>query len=229
MPPPSLANERPPQVYAAIAAVTAALSQEGIAKNRENRDQRFQFRGIDDIYNSLSGLLAQNRLCIIPRVLSRFESQRHTKSGAMLNVSVVDVEYDLVSAVDGSRHTARVVGEAQDSGDKSTNKAMSAAYKYLAFQVFCIPTEGEDNDADARSIDATAPAIAAHTNCLRAGMTDAGINALLKHYRVNDLAELPSAALQQLASRLPNPDAVERFNLLGEHGDELPATYQTQP
>lgn len=35
-----------------------------------------------------------------------------------------------------------------DSGDKATNKAMSAAYKYAAFQAFCIPTEG-DNDADA--------------------------------------------------------------------------------
>jgi hypothetical protein len=35
-----------------------------------------------------------------------------------------------------------------DSGDKATNKAMSAAYKYAALQTFCIPTEG-DNDADA--------------------------------------------------------------------------------
>lgn len=35
-----------------------------------------------------------------------------------------------------------------DSGDKATNKAMSAAYKYAAMQAFCIPTEG-DNDADA--------------------------------------------------------------------------------
>jgi hypothetical protein len=34
-----------------------------------------------------------------------------------------------------------------DSGDKATNKAMSAAYKYMAFQTFAIPTEGE-NDAD---------------------------------------------------------------------------------
>jgi hypothetical protein len=37
-----------------------------------------------------------------------------------------------------------------DSGDKATNKAMSAAYKYAAMQAFCIPTEG-DNDADAQT------------------------------------------------------------------------------
>jgi len=35
-----------------------------------------------------------------------------------------------------------------DSGDKATNKAMSAAYKYALMQTFAIPTEG-DNDADA--------------------------------------------------------------------------------
>ena len=34
-----------------------------------------------------------------------------------------------------------------DTSDKATNKAMSAAYKYAAFQTFAIPTEA-DNDAD---------------------------------------------------------------------------------
>ena len=38
-------------------------------------------------------------------------------------------------------------GEAMDSGDKGTNKAMSAAFKYACMQAFCIPTEG-DNDSE---------------------------------------------------------------------------------
>ena len=37
-----------------------------------------------------------------------------------------------------------------DSGDKATNKAMSIAYKYACFQVFCIPTE-EMKDPDAET------------------------------------------------------------------------------
>jgi predicted outer membrane protein len=49
--------------------------------------------------------------------------------------------------VDGSSHTIKTYGEAMDSADKATNKAMSAAYKYAAIQSFCIPTEG-DHDAD---------------------------------------------------------------------------------
>jgi hypothetical protein len=37
-------------------------------------------------------------------------------------------------------------GEAMDSGDKATNKAMSAAYKYACFQAFSIPTESRDDE-----------------------------------------------------------------------------------
>ena len=55
-----------------------------------------------------------------------------------------------MSAEDGSKTTARMIGEAMDSGDKATNKAMSAAYKYAAFQTFAIPTEGTP-DADAET------------------------------------------------------------------------------
>ncbi len=50
---------------------------------------------------------------------------------------------------DGSIHTVTTYGEAMDSGDKATNKAMSIAFKYAAFQAFCIPTEQTAIDADA--------------------------------------------------------------------------------
>ena len=59
----------------------------------------------------------------------------------------VEVEFDFVCSEDGSTHTVKTFGEAMDRSDKATNKAMSAAYKYAAFQAFAIPTEG-DNDAD---------------------------------------------------------------------------------
>ena len=135
------------QVYAAIVQVTSAMAGEGISKDRKNSQQGYSFRGIDDVYNSLSRMLANANLCILPRVLSRSCSERETKNGGALFTVVVDVEFDLVSAVDGSIHTVRTFGEAMDSADKATNKAMSAAYKYMAFQTFAIPVAG-DNDAD---------------------------------------------------------------------------------
>ena len=137
-------------VYAAINAVQLDLSKEGITKNRKNQQQNYNFRGIDDVFNALSPLLAKHKLCILPRILARTCEERQTKSGGSKSYVTVEAEFDFVSAVDGSKHIVRTFGEAMDSADKATNKAMSAAYKYAAFQAFAIPTEG-DNDADAHT------------------------------------------------------------------------------
>lgn len=140
------------KVYEAIAAVTADMAKDGISKDRKNQQQGYQFRGIDDVYNALSPMLARHHLCILPRILSRELVERQTMKGGVLFYVTVEAEFDFVSAEDGSKHTVKTFGEAMDSADKATNKAMSAAYKYAAMQAFCIPTEG-DNDADAHTHD----------------------------------------------------------------------------
>lgn len=141
------------KVYQAINKVQKALSETGISKDRRNQQQGYQFRGIDDVYNALSPLLAENGLCILPRMLSRSCEERQTAKGGVLFYVTVEAEFDFVSAEDGSKHTVRTFGEAMDSGDKATNKAMSAAYKYAAFQTFAIPTEGNpDADSETHSV-----------------------------------------------------------------------------
>lgn len=141
-----------PKVYAAIAAVMADLGTTGISKDRSNAQQGYKFRGIDDMFNALSPVLSRHNLCMLPRMLSREVVERQTQKGNALFYVTVEAEFDLVSSDDGSKHTIRTFGEAMDSADKATNKAMSAAYKYAAMQAFAIPTEG-DNDADATTHD----------------------------------------------------------------------------
>lgn len=138
-------------VYQLIAEVSAELCKDGISKDRTNtQGQGYKFRGIDDVYNAISPIMSKHGLVILPRILSREITERTAGSGKALFFVVVEAEFDFVSSHDGSKHTVRTFGEAMDSGDKATNKAMSAAYKYAAFQTFCIPTEG-DNDADAHT------------------------------------------------------------------------------
>jgi len=139
-----------PRVYAAINAVQRALARTGITKDRRNTQSNYNFRGIDDVYNAISPLMAEHGLCIVPRMLTRSCVERQSKAGGALFYVTVEAEFDFVAAADGSRHTARTFGEAMDSGDKATNKAMSAAYKYAAFQTFAIPTEANE-DADAQT------------------------------------------------------------------------------
>jgi len=138
------------KVYEAINNVQKDLSKIGIGKDSFNSGQQFKFRGIDAVYNTLSPLLSEHGLCILPRMISRQCDERTNTKGTLLLYVTVEAEFDLVSAEDGSKHTIKTFGEAMDTGDKATNKAMSAAYKYACIQSFAIPTEG-DNDADATS------------------------------------------------------------------------------
>jgi len=151
---------KPPNetVYQKIAAVQAELAKVGISKSRKNQapGQSYNFRGIDEVYNTLAPMMADHGLCILPRIVEHSLSERgKTKNGAAIFSAVVTAEFDFVSADDGSIHVVRTMGEAMDSSDKATNKAMSAAYKYAALMTFAIPTEG-DNDADAHTPEVVA-------------------------------------------------------------------------
>ncbi len=143
------------KIYHCINTVHKKLAATGISKDRKNQQQNYAFRGIDDVFNALSPLLAEHGLCILPRMLSRSVTERETKSGGALFYVTVEAEFDFICVEDGSKHVVKTYGEAMDSADKATNKAMSAAYKYAAFLAFAIPTEG-DNDADAVTHDVQA-------------------------------------------------------------------------
>lgn len=137
------------KVYAAISAVAKDMATTGISKDRKNAQQGFNFRGIDQVYNALAPALVNHGLLILPRITERTVTERTTQKGGVLFYVVVKADFDFVSTEDGSIHTVTTYGEAMDSGDKATNKAMSIAYKYAAFQAFCIPTEETAIDADA--------------------------------------------------------------------------------
>lgn len=143
-------------VFAAINAIQADLAKEGISKERTNREQGYQFRGIDDVYNALSPLLSKHKLCILPRVLNRTCEQRPTRNGGISYSVVIEMDFDFICSVDGSRHIMTTYGEAMDTGDKATNKAISQAYKNCALMAFAIPTEG-DNDPDLHTHEVVQP------------------------------------------------------------------------
>ena len=151
------------KIYESINKIQAALAKTGISKDRKNQQQGYAFRGIDDVYGALAPLLAEHGVCVFPRVTLRECVERQTARGGVLFYVTVRVEFDFVSSIDGSTHTCVTYGEAMDSADKATNKAMSAAYKYACLQTFCIPTEG-DNDADATTHDITPRTTTQQTN-----------------------------------------------------------------
>ena len=138
------------EVIKAINSITAALASQGISKDQKNTFDKYQFRGIDDVYNSLAPLLAEHGLAVVPDIKNVNFEVKTTSGGKPTQHCHVVVSYALY-ADDGSTVTACVAGEAMDRGDKSLNKAMSSAYKTWAFQQFCIPTEGTGKDSEEES------------------------------------------------------------------------------
>ena len=132
-------------IFETIAAVMAEIGS--IGKDSRNQKQNFMYRGIDAVMNALSPALIKYKLFVVPEVLNQRREERQSANGGNLIYSICTIKYTFY-AEDGSFISATVVGEGMDTGDKATNKAMSVAFKYACFQVFCIPTE-EMRDPDA--------------------------------------------------------------------------------
>ncbi len=129
-------------------AICAAMSRtKAITKDKKNQQQGFKYRGVDDVMNALQPIFAEFLIFCVPRVLDISREERTTKNGGAMTYTVVTVEY-IFYASDGSSVSCVVCGEGMDSADKSTSKAMSIAFKYACFQLFCIPTEETAPDPD---------------------------------------------------------------------------------
>jgi hypothetical protein len=135
------------QIHEAIVKIIQEVGP--IGKNKQNKEQGFKYRGVDDVMNELQPLFAKNGIFVIPEVIEAAREEKPTKTGGTLRVSVLTVKVSFCAS-DGSSVSAIVVGEGMDSGDKASNKAMAVAFKYACLQVFCIPTE-DMSDPDGES------------------------------------------------------------------------------
>ena len=142
-----MSEEKTPLIYSKIIEVMAKTN--AISKSRINDTQHFKFRGIDEVMNELHDTLSEVGVFVLPTVLEETRTTGKTKNGGDMFYTRLKIKYGFY-AEDGSHVDAVVIGEAMDTGDKASNKALSIGFKYAALQVFCIPTE-DDKDPDATS------------------------------------------------------------------------------
>lgn len=214
-------EEKKKNIYETITAVMAEIGSVG--KESINSQQGFMYRGIDAVMNALNPALVKHKLFVVPEILDQRREERQTAKGGNLIYSICTIKYTFY-AEDGSSISATVIGEGMDSGDKATNKAMSIAFKYACFQVFCIPTE-EMKDPDAETMPPSKPVYATKEQkqefvdeCHRIGKPK---SAILKAIGAKSLEELtvqqyeiamdkfkktPSAALDNLKENTTPPD-----------------------
>jgi hypothetical protein len=130
------------EIHYKMAAILSELP--AIGKSERNEQQQFMFRGHDQVLNALNPLLAKHGVYATPMVLDRVTAQRQTRSGGVMYEVNLHVKYTFYAS-DGSSISASAWGEGTDSGDKSTNKAMTMAFKNVLNQVFAINTQETQN------------------------------------------------------------------------------------
>ena len=134
-----------------------------VSKDQKNTQQGFKFRGIDQFVNALHPALVAHGVFMAPRSTQYTQELKDVvrgsgKAGVDKHVSIL-MEYDFF-AEDGSKVTiGPIPAEGLDSGDKATNKALSAALKYALIQTFSVPTEDmAEADLDSPEIGKTVKA-----------------------------------------------------------------------
>lgn len=139
-------------IYKAMIDIMNKVSS--IGKDRKNEAQRYNFRGIDDVYNEMHSIMAECGVFCIPNILEDRTEDRPSSKGGVLIYRVIKMSFDFI-AQDGSMVTATTIGEGMDSGDKASNKAMSVAQKYALIQTFLIPTDDlKDPENDSHDLAA---------------------------------------------------------------------------
>lgn len=132
-----------------IAQVLVDVSKEvgAVKKDGHNRQQNFNFRGIDAVTNAVHPALVKHGVFLQPEVLDAVYSTATTNNGKVVNV--VRIRYRLTfHGPAGDSISVTVWGEANDHGDKATAKAHSVALRTALLQPLCLPTDEKDPDED---------------------------------------------------------------------------------
>lgn len=193
-------------IYASICNIMESMG--AVAKSKKHQ-QGYQYRGVDDIMNVLQPQLALHKVVIVPEVMEQLREERQSAKGGLLIYSILKIKFKFY-AEDGSNVEAVTIGEAFDSGDKGSNKAMSIAFKYACFQVFCIPTEEMQDPEDDVSADVAPRAYMTEQFYNRileltknAGLTEKAIlGSVKKQYGKTDFMELTNSEYSGIVNYL---------------------------
>ena len=148
-------SENKPLILERLAAIQKAVP--AIGKNRQNTQQGYNFRSIDDVIDRLHGLFADNQVILSPSVTESVREKVERQGKMPMTQVAIKVEYTFTCAEDGSVHkVGPVIGEAMDLGDKASAKAMTMATKTMLCQVFMIAFQ-DIYDTDQHSTNPDTP------------------------------------------------------------------------
>lgn len=131
-------NQDQPTIYQLMALVMRDVRNLG--KDGFNDHQKYRFRGVDGAIGALAQPLRDHGVFMTPEVLDS-----ETEVRGKMNAIRMRVAFHFYGPA-GDKVTAITMGEASDTADKASNKAMSAALKYALIHTFMIPVDADSLD-----------------------------------------------------------------------------------
>lgn len=134
-------------VYVAWSRVMGEIRSIGKTRDFEGGSSgRFKFRGVEDMLNAFGPACRKHSVVVSQyRVAAEYRDTTTTK-GAKMRECTVTVTYRIYGPA-GDFIECQAMGEASDSGGRSTPKAQSVALRTLLINNGLVPTEDRDADA----------------------------------------------------------------------------------
>ncbi len=134
-----------PTIVEALSAVMGDV--QSVRKGDRNQTQGYQFRGIDAVMNAVGPAFRKHGIVCVPMLEDvAYNTVEVGQKRSVMRECTVRVRY-IFHGPAGDRIECVTIGEAMDSGDKATPKAMSVAYRVALLQALTIPTDEPDADA----------------------------------------------------------------------------------
>jgi len=138
--------ERVP-VHVAWARVMADVQSITKGDRRNDPGGKYMFRGVDRVVNAVGPALRRHGVLVLPtRVLAVDYRETRTKNDAVMQECTVTVQWTVRGPLGDDLPPLESAGQATDTQDKATAKAISVAQRVLFLAALHIPTEDPDVD-----------------------------------------------------------------------------------
>lgn len=134
-------------VHVAWARVMADVQSIAKGDQRADTGGRYVFRGVDRVVNAVGPALRRHGVLVLPtRILEVEYRESRTTNNKIMQDIAVRVQWTIVGPAGDSLPPVESAGQATDTSDKGTAKAVSVAQRVLFLTALHIPTQDPDVD-----------------------------------------------------------------------------------
>lgn len=134
-------------VHIAWSRVMADVQSISKADQRSDTGGRYAFRGVDRVVNAVGPALRRHGVLVLPtRILEVDYREARTTNNKVMQEVAVRVQWTIVGPAGDQLPPMESAGQATDTSDKGTAKAVSVAQRALFLTALHIPTQDPDVD-----------------------------------------------------------------------------------